>query len=372
MAWPEAWLAWRDRLLGSSRFRDWAAAFPLTRPIARRNARDIFDLCNGFVYSQVLLACVQAGLLQRLRSGPASLEQLQSQLQLDAAPTQRLLDAAAALHLVQPRGAQAYGLGARGAMIAGNPALLAMIAHHALFYRDLQDPLALLRGQLPATELGRYWAYARQATPAQLAGDGTGDYTALMATSQTLVAGEILAACDLSRYRCVMDVGGGNGQFLRRALASVPGLAGILFDLPSVVQTAQPAFEAAGLLPRVRLCGGDFFADPLPAGADVVTLVRVLHDHDDGPALRLLQNIRDALPAGGELIVAEPMGSDDGPEPVADAYFGLYLLAMGQGRARSPRQIGALLAAAGFGTPREVPTRVPLQTRVLRVPVRSR
>lgn len=372
MAWPEAWLAWRDRLLGSSRFRDWAAAFPLTRPIARRNARDIFDLCNGFVYSQVLLACVQSGLLQRLRSGPLTLTALQQLLQLDAPGTQRLLEAAAALRLVQQRSGASYGLGARGAMIAGNPALLAMIAHHALFYRDLQDPLALLRGQLPTTELGRYWAYARQATPAQLAGDGTSDYTTLMAASQTLVAGEILAACDLSRHRCVMDVGGGNGQFLRSALAAVPGLSGILFDLPSVVHSARPAFESAGLLPRVRLCGGDFFTDALPTGADVVTLVRVLHDHDDGPALRLLQAIRNALPPGGELIVAEPMGSDDGPEPVADAYFGFYLLAMGQGRARSPRQIGALLAAAGFGPSREVATRVPLQTRVLRAFVPSR
>jgi len=50
---------------------------------------------------------------------------------------------------------------------------------------------------------------------------------------------------------------------------------------------------------------------------------------------------------------------------VADAYFGVYLLAMGQGRARSPTQICALLTAAGFGGTRELTTHVPLQTRVL-------
>ena len=59
----QAALAWKDRihasldgLLASPRFRRWAAAFPLTRPIARRRARELFDLCAGFVYSQVLLA----------------------------------------------------------------------------------------------------------------------------------------------------------------------------------------------------------------------------------------------------------------------------------------------------------------------------
>ncbi len=369
MSLPEAWLALRDRCLTSSRFRDWAAAFPLTRFIARRNASAIFDLCNGFVYSQVLLACVQSGLLVRLRASRASLQALAATLQMPAEATQRLLDAALALHLVQRRGSEAqqplYGLGAQGAMIVGNPAVLAMISHHALLYRDLQDPLALLRGQLPSTLLREYWAYARNGAPSGLAAEGTSDYTALMAGSQALVAGEILAAHDLGSYRCVLDVGGGNGQFLRSALTATPGLHAMLFDLPAVADSSRAHFEAAGLTNRVQITGGDFFKDPLPSSADLVTLVRVLHDHDDGPALQLLRAIRRALPPGGRLLIAEPMGSDGGPERVADAYFGFYLLAMGQGRARSPAQICALLAAAGFAAPRELLTHVPLQTRVL-------
>ena len=50
---------WRDRVLASPRFQAWAAAMPLTRPIARKRARALFDLCAGFVYSQVLVACVR-------------------------------------------------------------------------------------------------------------------------------------------------------------------------------------------------------------------------------------------------------------------------------------------------------------------------
>lgn len=369
MSLPEAWLALRDRCLTSSRFRDWAAAFPLTRFIARRNASAIFDLCNGFVYSQVLLACVQSGLLERLRASRASLAGLSEILHMPPEAAQRLIDAAIALHLVQCRGSNAqqplYGLGAQGAMIVGNPAVLAMISHHALLYRDLQDPLALLRGQLPSTLLREYWAYARNGTPSGLAAEGTSDYTALMAGSQALVAGEILAAHDLGAYRCVLDVGGGNGQFLRSALTATPGLQAMLFDLPTVAHSSRAHFDVAGLGNRVQITGGDFFKDPLPSGADLVTLVRVLHDHDDGPALQLLRSIRRALPPGGRLLIAEPMGSDGVAERVADAYFGFYLLAMGQGRARSPAQISALLAAAGFGRTRELFTHVPLQTRVL-------
>jgi demethylspheroidene O-methyltransferase len=41
--------AWRDRLIASDSFRRRAAAFPLTRPLARKRARELFDICAGFV-----------------------------------------------------------------------------------------------------------------------------------------------------------------------------------------------------------------------------------------------------------------------------------------------------------------------------------
>ena len=58
-------------------FRRWAVAFPLTRGVARHRTRALFDLCAGFVYSQILLACVQLRLFDMLgrtrRSTPAAL-----------------------------------------------------------------------------------------------------------------------------------------------------------------------------------------------------------------------------------------------------------------------------------------------------------
>lgn len=45
----DRWLALCDRLLASPAFQRRAAAFPLTRPMARRRAREVFDLVAGFV-----------------------------------------------------------------------------------------------------------------------------------------------------------------------------------------------------------------------------------------------------------------------------------------------------------------------------------
>ena len=62
-AWFDAIPRWRERLLTSPAFQRWAEANLLTRWIARRRATQVFDLMAGFVYSQVLLACVRLGLL---------------------------------------------------------------------------------------------------------------------------------------------------------------------------------------------------------------------------------------------------------------------------------------------------------------------
>ena len=63
-------LALRDRILMSERFQRLTAAFPLTRPIANAQAQKAFDLCAGFVYSQILLACIRLDILEAVRGGP--------------------------------------------------------------------------------------------------------------------------------------------------------------------------------------------------------------------------------------------------------------------------------------------------------------
>jgi demethylspheroidene O-methyltransferase len=356
-----------DRVQSRAGFRRWAAAFPLTRPVARRRARALFDIVAGFVYSQVLFACVELRLFEMLAEGPQALPELARRLDLPEDGAARLLLAAASLRLVARRGADAagqprFGLGALGTAMVDNAGLQAMVAHHGLLYRDLADPVALLRGAR-ATALGGYWPYAGQDGAAGLNAGQTEAYTALMAASQPLVAAEVLDAYRFARHRVVLDVGGGDGAFLAALAERAPRLERMLFDLPAVAERARARFERSGL--AVGVHGGDFRTDALPYGADLVTLVRVVHDHDDDVALAVLRAAHAALAPGGTVLVAEPMAATAGAEPVGDAYFGLYLWAMGSGRARNPAELAALLVRAGFDRPRLLPTHTPLLTGVM-------
>jgi demethylspheroidene O-methyltransferase len=186
-----------------------------------------------------------------------------------------------------------------------------------------------------------------------------------MAASQPLVTREILAAVPLNRYRSLLDVGGGDGSFLCAVAQQAPALELALFDLPAVAERARARFASAGLAARVNVQGGDFRRDELPRGADLVTLVRVLFDHPDATVLELLAAVRRALPAGGSLLIAEPMSGTEGAEPIGAAYFGFYLMAMGRGRSRTPADFEALLARTGFGRLRVLRSPSPLQTGLL-------
>lgn len=364
VAWRDRWLAWRDRRLASPSFQRWAARFLPTRAIARRRAAQVFDLVAGFVYSQVLVACVRLKLFDTLEQGPQGLEALASRMGLEPEAAERLLSAAIALKLVEHRSGGRYGLGVLGAPLAGNAGLAAMIEHHSLLYADLADPVALLRGQVPG-RLAAYWPYADRTDPAGASHSEVAPYSTLMAASQSLVADAILDAVDLERHRCVLDVGGGDGSFLVAAAKRAPELELQLFDLPAVADLASRRFLAAGLRARARATGGSFLVDPLPEGADLVTLIRVVHDHDDARVRILFRAVHRALPPGGMLVLAEPMAETRGAEAMGDAYFGFYLLAMGRGQPRTMERLSALLAEAGFVAIRSVATAQPLQARLL-------
>lgn len=358
-------LGWRDRMLQTPGFHRFASRFPLTRPFVRSEAGALFDLCAGFVYAQVLDACVRLELFFLLKDGPIPTADLAAACGMPEAEMTRLLKAAVALRLVAPRSKGRWGLGQLGAAVLGTPGLAEMIRHHRTLYDDMRDPVALLRAQGADAAMNRYWTYARKGDVSGLSADQVAEYSELMAATQRMLSDDILDVARLDRFEHVMDVGGGNGTFLMRAAARAPATAFTLYDLPNVAEIAHGRIAEAGLSDRIRTVGGDFRQDALPDGLSAISLVRVLYDHPDAVAVALLRKVRDALPKGGTVIIAEPMDGAGGEARVGAAYFGFYLLAMGGGSARNPERFSEMLAEAGFADMRVLKTAKPMLVRVI-------
>ena len=356
----------RDRLLASPAFQRWASQSIFLRWIVHRQSRQLFDLVAGFAYSQTLLALVQSGLLDQLRRAPMRLESAASLCSLTDARMLLLAKAGVSIGILEWRAPNVLGLGMRGVVLANSPAILAMVRHHEAFYQDLTDPLTLLRTDAPETRMRRYWTYASdgQTREGGLGASEVTDYSKLMAESQPLVAQQVIDAYDFRGHTQLLDIGGGLGRFVTAVGHAHAHLKLSLVDLPAVAQQAAAAMDTDPRLSgRVACHGADFFRDPLPQGADVVSLVRVLYDHPDDRVRLLLSRARQCFgPKGGRILIAEPMAATRGAEAMGDAYFGWYLLAMGGGRPRSAAELIYMLHEAGFVAGRAVPTAVPLQT----------
>lgn len=351
------------RLIASPAFQSWAAKFPLTRRMVRREGEAMFDLVAGFCHAQILQAVVRLDIPAMLLETKMTVAALAHRCAVPVDRMQVLVNGAASLGLLKTTRQGLVTLTRRGAALAGVPGLQGMIAHHDVLYRDLADPVAFFRGEVE-TELAHFWPYvfgAGGAADPQVAAT----YSELMADSQALVADDTLATVRLDNVQRLMDVGGGTGAFLGAVALQYPTLAMTLFDLPAVAPAAQARFERLGCADRLTIQSGSFRDDPLPQGADLISLVRVLYDHADETVMDLLRAAYAALPDGGRLLISEPMTGSKTPERAGDAYFALYCMAMRTGRARSAHQISQMVQAAGFTNIAQPKVRRPFVTSVV-------
>jgi len=367
--WQDRWRGWLQRLYASERLYRWSLSNPLTRRITRRRTRQLFDVMAGFVHSQVLLACVRLQLFDMLRDQPSTVVHLASRTGVPEAELQRLLLSAVSLGLLEHRSGGRLGLGPLGVPLSTHRGIAQMVEHNQLLYQDLLDPLDFLR-QGRCGDMAGYWPYAHgglAAVQKPEVAEQVGRYSDLMRESQGFVVQEILNHYFFDEHRCVLDVGAGLGRFVTALATHAPHLQLQMFDLPAVLAQARERLSGAGMAQRVQLHPGSFVDDPLPTGADLITLVRVLHDHPDDVVRLILQKAHAVLPPGGVLLVAEPMaqGKDAPADHQADAYYHFYLMAMGAGRLRSPQEIAALLTEAGFRAIEQVPNAMPIHGQLV-------
>jgi demethylspheroidene O-methyltransferase len=349
VALPSFLLRLRNRLLANPKFLAFAQRNLLMRPVARAKSRELFDLLAGFSYSQVLYACVSLKVLDHVGQTAISISDLAPKINLPENKTDLLVRAAVALDILGFDRGEVI-LGPHGAALLGQPWIMRFVEHHRHFYRDLEDPVAMLNGAHAEDGLRQFWNYD----------DPTSDmetYSALMAASQQAVSQQIIDAYDFSQHKNILDIGGGSGAFLTAVGKNYPQLQLNLFDLPGVVALSTQT--------QITKHGGDFRVDHLPQDIDIVSIVRVIHDHDDDSILALFRNVRRSCAAGTTLLIAEPFAGRADLARITDAYFNLYFAAMGQGRTRTPQNVAQLASQAGFGHMKIWHTNMPLITGLI-------
>ena len=305
--------------------------------------RLVLDLIEAFRRSKTMFTAVRMGVFDRLRKAPAGAAELAVEFAANKDALERLLDACAALGLLQKAdGVYRNGPVADDYLCSDSPHTMhgyIVYSDEALYpmWNHLDD--AIREGaprwhQTFGIEGAIFSGFFR--TDAAMR-----DFLRGMHGFGMLTSPRVVEAFDLGRFRTIVDLGGATGHLAMAACERYPEMRGLVFDLPSVVAMVGAPHE------RVEFRGGDFFADDLPEG-DLYAMGRILHDWSEEKILRLLTRIFDRLPAGGGLLVAEKLLEEDGVGPVPANMQSLNMLVVTEGRERSLGQYRQLLERAGF------------------------
>lgn len=314
------------------------------------NPAPVVDLIDAFRRSKVMFTAVSLGVFDHLGQAPATVDEFARQIGANPDALGRLLDACVGLGFLR----QDQGV------YANEPVAATYLCRHSpqaltgyILYSD-QVLYRLWTHLDDAVREGTHrWRQAFGLDPATLFENFFRDEDAMrtflrgMHGFGLLSSPKVVAAFDLSRFRCLADLGGATGHLVAAACERYSALHGIVFDLPRVIDVAREYIHDSPARDRIRLLPGDFFADPLPA-ADLYALGRILHDWSEDKIHRLLAKIYDHLPPGGALLLAEKLLEEDRSGPTPAHMQSLNMLCCTEGKERTLGEYAALLRQAGF------------------------
>lgn len=306
------------------------------------------QMASGYIKAQILYVTVELGIADLIADGPRSYAEIAEKTGTHPRTLRSLLRALVGQGIATQVDADQFALTEVGGQLRadapGSVRDQILLTTAPELWRAWGDLATIVRTGEPSRQPGTGW------TPLEwLLQDPIGSVKLheLSGQSTRALAPGIAEAADFTRFGLVADIGGGDGTLIAGILTAVPGLRGVLYDLPSAVETAPPTLDAAGVTDRCQIIGGDFFQS-VPPGADAYMLKYVVHDWNDDQVATILRNCREVMHTEGRLFIVEtvvpPIMTADNPIAVAD----LGVLVGCGGAERTADEYRWLLEAGGF------------------------
>lgn len=305
------------------------------QPSPHTDPAPIFEQYRG-VYATALLtaAVVEFKLFDRLLAGPKPENRLLADLGLSDRAGNVLLVALRAMGLLASDSDGRVTLTdlAREHLVSGGEFDVSDYVAQAAENAAVREIIERLRSNRPAgqkpQEQGVAFIY-RQGMPSAMEQEAAArKHTLALAGRAKNIAPVLAERVPMGAARTLLDVGGGSGIYAISFVKRYPNLRAIVWDRPQVLKVALQFAEEAGVASRIEFRPGDMFADPVPAGCDVMLLSNILHDWDVPECKALLARLSAALPAGGRVLIHDVFLADslDGPLSIALYSANLFVI----------------------------------------------
>lgn len=300
----------------------------------------LWALATAGVVARSLQVAAELGVADHVRDAPVAAKELASACDVDADALDRLLLLLSA-HGVFERQAEGFVHTDVSRLLCSEHPMSMRAFPRMMGMASFRDSFGQLEHSVrtgrPAFDLihpdGVFAHLQRHPEEARIFG-------ASMTAKAAADLGAVLDAYDFSRFSTIADIGGGHGHLLRAVLNAVPHANGILFDLPSVIDSIDIDMS------RLALHAGDFFADALPS-ANAYILMEVIHDWDDPQATAILSAVSRAASPGATVLIIEAVIDDRHVDPVVHT-LDVIMLAITGGRERTHADLTQLLETAGL------------------------
>ena len=279
---------------------------------------ELLGMARAYQPACVLAAAADLDLFGALSTRPMTALDLADLLGTDRRATAVLLDALSALALINKNGNQ-YSVPREVADVLSPKrpgSILPMVQHQANCLRRWVQLARVVQTGRPA-----------ERTPS-IRGEAADQaaFIGAMHTASGPVADRLVTELGPLTFRHLLDVGGASGTWTIALLRAVPNATATLFDLPEVIPLARQRLAEVNLSQRVTLVAGDFYTDPLPAGADFAWLSAIAHQNSRHQNRELFAKIHNALEPQGVLMIRDLVMDESRTRPAAGAMFAINML----------------------------------------------
>jgi hypothetical protein len=336
----------------------------------------IFQLLTGFQISKTLMTAVELEVFTKLAGKSVNMKQLQGILEMESRPAEVFSVALVSLGLLSKdkrknvseltKGQNGYYYAntdlANAFLVKGKTGYMGDIISMVdkRLYKSWDKLFYSLKANKPITqeEGGDAESIFNQAKSASNQSDDQIEkFTHGMYGLSVGPAMALANTFDFSKYKRIMDIGGGSGVYAIQVVKEYPNMSATVLDLKPVCKVADKYIELFDLKHRIQTKALDFFNEDLPTDCDVAFLSHIIHDYSKDKGRSLFEKIYSALPCsdnvdgsdGGVIIISEWLLNDEKSGPVPSALMGLNMMVeTSGGRNYSYSEVSEMLTEVGF------------------------